>query len=55
MLVPDGNFPFTNPTVDLGAVTVATLFLVIVGVVAGAIPAVRAMRVKPLEALNYEK
>lgn len=53
--VPEGDFPFRNPTVDIPAITVATLILIIVGVVAGAIPAVRAMRIKPIEALNYEK
>lgn len=55
MLVPEGDFPFRNPTVDIPAVSIATFILVIVGVIAGAIPAVRAMRIKPIEALNYEK
>lgn len=55
MLPPGGDFPFRDPTVDIPAVTIATLILVLVGVVAGAIPAVRAMRIKPIEALNYEK
>ena len=54
-LPPGGDFPFRNPTVDIPAVSIATFILIIVGVVAGAIPAVRAMRIKPIEALNYEK
>ncbi len=55
-LVPaEGNFPFRNPTVDIPAVSIATFILIVVGVVAGAIPAVRAMHIKPIEALNYEK
>lgn len=54
-LVPEGDFPFRNPTVDIPAVSIATFILIIVGVIAGAIPAVRAMRIKPIEALNYEK
>lgn len=55
LLPPGGDFPFRNPTVDIPAVSVATFILVIVGVIAGAIPAARAMRIKPIEALNYEK
>ena len=55
ILPPDGDFPFRNPTVDIPVVSIATFILIIVGVVAGAIPAVRAMRIKPIEALNYEK
>ena len=55
ILPPGGDFPFRNPTVDIPVVSIATFILVIVGVVAGAIPAVRAMRIKPIEALNYEK
>ena len=54
-LVPEGDFPFRNPTVDIPVVFVATTILVIVGVIAGAIPAMRAMKIKPIEALNYEK
>lgn len=50
-----GDFPFRNPTVDIPAVSIATFILIVVGVVAGAIPAVRAMHIKPIEALNYEK
>ena len=55
ILPPGGDFPFRNPTVDIPAVSIATFILIVVGVVAGAIPAVRAMRIKPIEALNYEK
>ena len=44
-----------NPSVDLGAILVATLILVIIGVIAGAIPAYRAMRIKPIEAMNADK
>lgn len=55
-IVPaEGNIPFRNPTVDIPAVSIATFILIVVGVVAGAIPAIRAMRIKPIEALNYEK
>ena len=44
-----------NPSVDGWAVMVATLILIIIGVIAGAIPAYRAMRVKPIEAMNADK
>lgn len=44
--------PFINPTVDMGTVLTATLILVIVGVVAGAVPATKAMKVKPIEAMR---
>lgn len=44
-----------NPSVDLGAILIATLILVIIGVIAGAIPAYRAMRIKPIEAMNADK
>ena len=44
-----------NPSVDLGAILIATLILIIIGVIAGAIPAYRAMRIKPIEAMNADK
>ena len=44
-----------NPSVDGWAVMVATLILIIIGVIAGAIPAYRAMRIKPIEAMNADK
>lgn len=53
--VPQGNFPFRNPTVDMFAISAATTILIIVGVVAGTIPAVKAMKIKPIEAMNTEK
>ena len=43
------------PSVDVGAVIVATLILIVIGVIAGAIPAYRAMRIKPIEAMNADK
>jgi len=55
MVPSDGDIPFKNPTVDIPVVVTATMILVIVGVIAGAIPAVRAIRIKPIEAMNSEK
>ncbi|MDR0955294.1 MAG: ABC transporter permease [Rikenellaceae bacterium] len=45
---------FLNPTVDLGTVFGATLFLIGCGVVAGLIPALKATRVRPIEAMRAE-
>lgn len=53
--LPEGDYPFRNPTVDIPVVATATFILIVVGVIAGAIPALRAMHIKPIEALNYEK
>lgn len=54
--IPKGeDIPFVNPTVDIPAVVIATLFLIIIGTIAGLIPAMRAMKIKPIEAMNYEK
>ena len=47
------NF-FANPTVDLGTVIGATVFLIGCGVVAGLIPALKATRVRPIEAMRAE-
>jgi putative ABC transport system permease protein len=49
-----GMSVFTNPTVDLVYVYVSTAILVIAGVVAGYMPARRAVRIKPIEAMREE-
>jgi putative ABC transport system permease protein len=43
-----------NPTVGLDIALEATLLLIIAGTLAGAIPAWKAARVKPIEALRAE-
>ncbi len=45
---------FLNPTVDLMVVLAATAILVVAGVVAGYVPAKRAVNVKPIEALQHK-
>ncbi len=43
---------FSNPQVKLQTVIIATTILVVAGILAGLIPAIKAARVKPIEALN---
>lgn len=50
----NGETLFRNPTVDLNVAMMATLLLIIAGTVAGYIPAKRAARIKPIEALRDE-
>ncbi len=45
---------FKNPTIDLNYVLFATLILIIAGVIAGYMPARRAVKVKPIEAMREE-
>ena len=47
----DGAQMFKDPTVDFLTVLMATLVMVIAGVIAGYIPAKRAVSIKPVEAL----
>jgi len=50
----DGMSIFKNPTVDLSIVLASTLILIIAGVIAGYMPARRAVRIKPIEAMRQE-
>ena len=50
----DSMVTFLNPSVDLGIVISATIVLIVAGLVAGYIPAKKAVKIKPIEALRYE-
>lgn len=50
----DIDFPFTNPTVNIPIAIGAVLALVIFGTIIGMIPANRAVKIKPIEALREE-
>ncbi|MDP4278244.1 MAG: FtsX-like permease family protein, partial [Bacteroidota bacterium] len=45
---------FKDPSVDLNVVFGATLLLIIAGLIAGYIPASKAVRIKPVEAMRAE-
>lgn len=53
-LLPDDNTFFRNPEVDVRVGLMATLILVVAGLLAGLWPARRAARVNPVEALRAE-
>ena len=45
---------FANPSVDIKVILIALLILVFFGVLAGLIPAIRATKMKPIDALRTE-
>lgn len=50
----DGPSVFKDPTVDLPTVIWATLALIVAGTVAGLIPALKATKISPIEAMRAE-
>tara|TARA_R110002072_G_scaffold26558_10_gene87621 strand:+ start:1166 stop:2422 length:1257 start_codon:yes stop_codon:yes gene_type:complete len=50
----DGETMFTNPTIDLKIALIALGILVLAGLLAGLIPARKAVRIKPIDALRAE-
>ncbi|UMQ43829.1 ABC transporter permease [Chryseobacterium sp. Y16C] len=48
------SFPFYNPTVNYGNVFAAMAVMVILGLIIGMIPAQRAVKIRPIEALRTE-
>ncbi len=48
------DIPFYNPTVDYGNVFAAMTIMVTLGLIVGMIPAQRAVKIKPIEALRSE-
>ena len=50
----DGMSVFKNPTVELSYVLISTSILIVSGVIAGYMPARRAVRIKPIEAMREE-
>lgn len=45
---------FQNPTVNLQYVFIATLIIIVAGVISGYLPARKAVRIKPIEAMRQE-
>lgn len=48
------DFPFYNPTVDYGNVFAAMAVMLTLGLIVGMIPAQRAVKIRPIEALRTE-
>jgi len=46
--------PLAPPSIDLGAALIATLVLILAGLLAGIAPARHAARIRPVEALRSE-
>lgn len=54
ILASSGESPIKNPTVDISIAIQVTVLLVIAGCIAGFFPAIKATKVKPVEALRDE-
>ena len=52
--VGDDTEGFKNPTVDISIAVQVTLALIVSGAIAGLFPALKATKVKPVEALRDE-
>ena len=50
----DGDSMFTNPEIDLQVAITALIILVVAGALAGLIPARKAVKIKPIDALRSE-
>ena len=50
----NSTFPYTNPTVPISFIFGALALMVVLGTLIGMIPAQRAVRIKPIEALREE-
>ncbi len=48
-------YMFKNPEVDIKIAVIALVVLIVSGAIAGLIPANRAVRVKPIDAIREEK
>lgn len=53
-LTQDTDFPYTNPTVPIPYIIGALAIMVVLGTLIGLIPAQRAVRIKPIDALREE-
>ncbi len=54
LLRDSSSMAFKDPTVNLQTAMIATIILVIAGALAGWLPARKASKIKPIEALRYE-
>lgn len=51
---PESQFPFINASIDVTTLSIALLIMVIMAMLAGLIPAQRAIAIKPIDALRDE-
>lgn len=54
MLLENGNSPIKDPTVDIAIAIQVTLVLIVAGAFAGLFPAMKSLKIKPVEALRDE-